>query len=73
MKGCRVPLTLGLLLLLLFGCAKPAQLGGLGVFNPNGLEGRMALASRVKPPIVPVPEKNPLAGVESRDQVTRSP
>lgn len=25
-------------------CAKPAQLGGLGVFNPQGFAGRMALA-----------------------------
>jgi len=30
------------------GCAKPAQLGGLGVFNPNGFEGRMALASEYR-------------------------
>jgi hypothetical protein len=28
-------------------CAEPAQLGGLGVFNPNGVNGRMQLASRV--------------------------
>jgi hypothetical protein len=26
------------------GCAKPVQSGGLGVFNPAGFEGRMALA-----------------------------
>lgn len=32
----------------LAGCAEPAQLGGLGVFNPSGFAGRMALASRVK-------------------------
>jgi hypothetical protein len=28
-------------------CAKPAQLGGLGVFNPRGLEGRIAMSNRV--------------------------
>lgn len=28
-------------------CAQPAQLGGLGVFNPRGFEGRMALAGRL--------------------------
>lgn len=28
------------------GCAKPAQLGGLGVFNPRGFEGRVALAGQ---------------------------
>lgn len=32
---------------LVCGCAEPAQLGGLGVLNPNGLAGRMALAGRV--------------------------
>lgn len=26
------------------GCAKPVQSGGLGVFNPVGFEGRIALA-----------------------------
>jgi hypothetical protein len=36
-----------LLILPLCGCAKPQQLGGLGALNPNGLEGRMALAGRV--------------------------
>ena len=37
---------LWLLLLALAGCAAPAQRGGMGVFNPKGLEGRIALASR---------------------------
>lgn len=73
MKGRRVSLALGLFTLALFGCAKPAQLGGLGVFNPNGLEGRMALAGRVKAPVAAAPEKHPLADIESRDQATRSP
>jgi hypothetical protein len=26
---------------------KPAQTGGLGVFNPNGFEGRVALAGKL--------------------------
>jgi hypothetical protein len=33
--------------LLACSCAEPAQLGGLGVFRPQGFEGRMALANRV--------------------------
>ncbi len=73
MNGGRVPLALGLLLRALTGCAEPAQLGGLGVFNPNGLEGRMALASRVKAPSAVAPERDPLAGVGSRDRVGRNP
>jgi hypothetical protein len=36
-----------LLALAAAACVEPAQLGGLGVFNPNGVSGRMQLASRV--------------------------
>lgn len=32
---------------LLVGCMEPNQMGGLGVFNPSGFAGRLALASRV--------------------------
>lgn len=28
------------------GCERPVQRGGLGVFNPRGLEGRVALAGQ---------------------------
>jgi hypothetical protein len=42
------PLSLGCCsALLALGCVEPMQLGGLGVFNPNGVNGRMQLASRV--------------------------
>lgn len=57
--GCVV--ALGLLLGLL-GCSKPAQLGGLGVFNPRGLEGRLALADRVNGSAAkPEPSSEPTA------------
>jgi hypothetical protein len=35
------------LVVLTSSCAKPQQLGGLGVFNPNGFEGRMALVGEL--------------------------
>jgi hypothetical protein len=31
-----------------WGCAEPLQSGGLGVINPNGLDGRLALVNRVR-------------------------
>ena len=47
MKPSAVIWAVWLLVLLQSGCAEPAQLGGLGVFNPRGLSGRMAIANRV--------------------------
>ncbi|MGE5786795.1 MAG: hypothetical protein ACM3ZE_19535 [Myxococcales bacterium] len=47
MNLMRVHFALLCVLWLVGGCAEPAQLGGLGVFNPNGLAGRMTLAGRV--------------------------
>jgi hypothetical protein len=70
-KGRRASSALGLLLLTLSGCAKPAQLGGLGVFNPKGLEGRMALARKLKAPAVVAAEQSPSAGVQGNDQRER--
>lgn len=52
-----------LLPLALAGCAAPAQRGGLGVFNPNGFEGRMALASRAN--------GHALGGTVSYSEVTK--
>jgi hypothetical protein len=42
-----IELVLAGFALTLLGCAEPAQLGGLGVLNPSGFAGRMALAGRV--------------------------
>jgi hypothetical protein len=47
MRGGVANLMVWILLLVAVSCAKPAQSGGLGVFNPRGLEGRLALANRV--------------------------
>jgi hypothetical protein len=41
------------ILLPTMGCAPPAQLGGLGVFNPRGFEGRLALTDRLRAPPSP--------------------
>lgn len=44
------------------GCGKPVQSGGLGVFNPNGFEGRVALAGKLadnRVECAPVASRNP--------------
>ena len=37
------------LMLVLAGCSKPQQLGGLGVFNPKGIQARLEHRERLKP------------------------
>ena len=73
MKLTTVTWVVWLLLLLAFGCAEPAQLGGLGVFRPQGFEGRMALASRVHGPATPGASKERPGVAPTTDAAAKRP
>lgn len=74
------PWVLGFVVAGTCGCEPPVQRGGLGVLNPRGLEGRVALAgqytrgstARVTPPAV-VPHQRMASGTPSAGAVVQSP
>jgi hypothetical protein len=77
MTGGPAHRTAALLLWLATGCAEPAQLGGLGIFDPSGFEGRFTLASRIRHNGGPQPPHNVTAGAKPasaiRDQIAKTP
>jgi len=62
MTRCLVAVAIGSISI---GCAEPVQRGGLGVFNPRGLEGRLALANRATGEHQARPEAAPTAAAKS--------